>query len=242
MREHLSLAAGDADDLCGPALDGSQHHRKLGLVHLPLGVPHPVITDEHNQVRREQRRNCALGQRQAVANTAIWMARARQLPGTPQRHRPRGKLGEQFETERIRQQPLVTSLRCSRDGRRRTLNACLDARLGRGQYELGDLLALALGIAPAASHRELLDGQMRPFEHRKLGLVRTPLAFPQLDPLLTRPRLDDRRVQLPLGQIEATEIVRKLTQLDVVSHKSILLPLRGGLSARHGVELAILQG
>ena len=99
---------------------------------------------------------------------------------------------------------------------------------GLGWLELGpplwtcEVFAATLGVAPATAHGHFLHGQARPVKDRQASLVRAPLAPTELDPLFARPRLHDR-VQLLFAQVEATEVVGELAQLDV--EHSYRLPL-----------------
>src|ERR1019366_925214 len=61
---------------------------------------------------------------------------------------------------------------------------------------------------------ELLGLELGTFEDRELGLVRVPLAFADLDPLLTSPG-HDHGAQLGFAQVEAPGAVGKLAQLDM---------------------------
>lgn len=95
---------------------------------------------------------------------------------------------------------------------------------------------MTLRVAPATTHRQLLEGQLRALENRQLGLMRIPLAFPEIDPLLACPCVEDGLVQLLPREVEATEIVRELAQLDVIhvakARKSPLSTTFAGLNER----------
>src|SRR6202040_4249698 len=83
---------------------------------------------------------------------------------------------------------------------------------------------------------ELLHRQLRAFEDREFGLVGAPLALAELHPVVVRPRLDDR-TQLRLGEVEATKVVWKLAQLQVIhapqARTSVTSPrTRAQISAR----------
>ena len=82
------------------------------------------------------------------------------------------------------------------------------------EHALGHVLALALGGAPAAAHRELIHRDLRPFEDQDRAGARIPPEFTGLEHTVVDPRLDDRP-QLRVVDVERVEAVGELAQLHV---------------------------
>jgi hypothetical protein len=165
--------------------------------------------EDHDQTGLQERVDSAFGERERLTWDAEGAALLGKLPRAMKRDSSIAELGQYLETQRV-------SLQLEAGRRGDGLGGCSLACAS--QDCLGHLLAVTLSVAPATTHRQLIERYLRSFEHSEFCLLRVPLTVAELYPFIFGPSLQDQRSELRFGQVEASEIGWEVPQLNVKSH------------------------